>query len=457
MSEVTQRPADDPLTQDEIAVVRSWAAATWRSLEAMTHPTTGLPADHIGADLDPAGRSGYTSPTNIGGLLWSTVVARDLGLISPAGCRERLRATLDTLGRLDRHAATGMWWNWYDESDGTLVRVLDGRPLTPFASSVDNGWLGAALLLVGQAEPALARQAQGLTASMRWDVFCDPKAGPAGLIRNGFWLEQPPDRPSVCADHSGQGLELAYQANHYDTFVSETRIVTHLGILTGTIAPRQYFSARRDALEYRGMRIVPGWGGSMFEELMPDLLLPEAEWAPLSWGRNHRLHVRAQREHGLDETGYGYWGFSPSSVPPDGYREFGVDALGLDPAGYRSDIGTPADGQAWADGVVTPHAAFLAMMYEPAAAFDTLARLVHDFDAVGAGGFVDAIAVRSGTVAARHLSLDQAITLGACAVVLRRADGTADLRSYFTRLPGIERLRDVMAVEEFAAVPPPNP
>ncbi|MEJ7650787.1 MAG: hypothetical protein WKF57_17375 [Nakamurella sp.] len=238
-----------------------------------------------------------------------------------------------------------MWWNWYDESDGGLVRVLDGRPLTPFASSVDNGWLGAALLLVSQAEPALARHALGLTESMRWDVFCDPEAGPAGLIRNGFWLEQPPDRPSVRADHSGQGLELAYQASHYDTLVSETRIVTYLGILTGTIAPRQYFSARRDAVEYRGMRIVPGWGGSMFEELMPDLLLPEAEWAPRSWGRNHRLHVRAQREHGLDETGYGYWGFSPSSVPPDGYREFGVDALGLDPAGYRSDIGVPADGQ----------------------------------------------------------------------------------------------------------------
>ncbi|MEJ7650786.1 MAG: hypothetical protein WKF57_17370 [Nakamurella sp.] len=89
-----RRPPDHPLTSDEIAVVRSWAAATWGSMEAMTHPTTGLPADHIRADLDPAGRSGYTSPTNIGGLLWSTVVARDGGLISPAECRERLRATL---------------------------------------------------------------------------------------------------------------------------------------------------------------------------------------------------------------------------------------------------------------------------------------------------------------------------------------------------------------------------
>lgn len=32
-------------------------------------------------------------------------------------------------------------------------------------------------------------------------------------------------------------------------------------------------------------------------------------------GVNHPLHVRAQREHGLDDAKYGYWGFSPSSNP----------------------------------------------------------------------------------------------------------------------------------------------
>ena len=38
------------------------------------------------------------------------------------------------------------------------------------------------------------------------------------------------------------------------------------------------------AYAYRGMRIVPGWGGSMFEELMPDVFVPEATWAPRSPG-----------------------------------------------------------------------------------------------------------------------------------------------------------------------------
>lgn len=97
------------------------------------------------------------------------------------------------------------------------------------------------------------------------------------------------------------------------------------------------------------MHGVPGWGGSMFEELMPDLFVPEAEWAPDSWGLNHPFHVRAQREHGLDEAGYGYWGFSPSSDPHAGYREYGVDALGLNPTGYFSDaaaVGTGARGAA---------------------------------------------------------------------------------------------------------------
>ena len=51
--------------------------------------------------------------------------------------------------------------------------------------------------------------------------------------------------------------------------------------------------------------------------------------------------MRAHREHGLDEAGYGYWGFSPASDPTEslnGYREYGVDAIGLNPDGYFSDV-----------------------------------------------------------------------------------------------------------------------
>jgi hypothetical protein len=73
------------------------------------------------------------------------------------------------------------------------------------------------------------------------------------------------------------------------------------------------------AYRYRGFQLVPSWGGDMFEALMPDLFVPEAAWGPHSWAVNHPLTVRAQLEHGLDEAGYGYWGFSPASNPAGGY------------------------------------------------------------------------------------------------------------------------------------------
>ena len=90
------------------------------------------------------------------------------------------------------------------------------------------------------------------------------------------------------------------------------------------------------------MNVVPTWGGSMFEALMVPLFVPEEKWGPQSWGVNHPLYVRGQIEHGLDDAKYGYWGFSPSNNPAGGYREYGVDALGMDAGspdggGYTSD------------------------------------------------------------------------------------------------------------------------
>ncbi len=85
----------------------------------MTDEETGLPADNIEGDLDPASSSAYTSPTNIGGWLWSTVVARDLGLLDEAEARDRLATTIDTVASLDRHDASGMFYNWYDPRRAT--------------------------------------------------------------------------------------------------------------------------------------------------------------------------------------------------------------------------------------------------------------------------------------------------------------------------------------------------
>jgi len=482
-------------TGRDTAQLRTWLADTYASLEAMTDPGTGLVSDNIGSDLDPATASAYTSPTNIGGSLWSTVVARDLGLVDPATARDRLATTLQTLSTMDRHDASGMFYNWYDPATGARVDTWpdDGSPVEHFLSSVDNGWLAAALRVVASAEPALAPQAQALYDSMHFGIYYNPDGRPdlgVGLIRGGFWDEEPAGC-SVPGNYTG-GETVYYTCHHYDTTVSETRIALYLGITDGEIPPEAYWGTYRtfpstcdwswqeqrpsgvtrtyDGIDvYEGvyhqgdLALVPGWGGSMFEALMPDMLVPESAWAPRSWGVNHPLVVEAQKRHGLDEAGYGYWGFSPASNPHGGYAEYGVDALGMRSDGYLSDGTTDVDlgfagcreatnpDPEFGDGVVTPHAAFLGLEYDPRGVVDNLRRLAADFDVYGPGGFADAVAVRSGTVAQRHLSLDQAMIVAAIGNHL----GDGLLRDYVVGPDMEQRLRPVLAAEVFSSAAEP--
>lgn len=474
--------------------IRTWATDTWASLVAMTDERTGLTADNIDGPLRNPNRSGYTSPTNIGGYLWSAIVARDLGLISRAECSGRLDQTLRTLSRMRHHTPSGMYYNWYDEATAKPLTSwpTDGNTVYPFLSSVDNGWLAAALMVVQNADRATSALAQQLSDRMNFAAYYNSNVRPdlaVGLLRGGFWDTKPPG-DAVEGNYLGVGPNVWYTLNHYDTTVSETRIASYIAIARGQVPANHYFGTWRTfpdveykwswqeqrpigqtrnylgvdvfegAYTYRGMRIVPGWGGSMFEAMMPAMFVPEEKWAPRSWGINQRLTVRAHREHGLEEAGYGFWGFSPASQPGGGYREYGVDAIGLNPDGYLSDVeetnyDAGYDGcrvgknptPTYGDGVVTPHALFLAMHQEPREAYDNLMKLKREMGAYGEGGFYDAIAVRSGTIAKRYLSLDQAMVMGSIGNVfhgdvIRRAFATGEVR----RL-----IKPLIAMEQFGA------
>jgi len=211
------------------------------------------------------------------------------------------------------------------------------------------------------------------------------------------------------------------------------------------------------------MDIVPSWGGSMFEALMVPLLVPEEQWGARSWGVNHPLYVRSQIEHGTKEAGYGFWGFSPANKPEGGYREYGVDAIGLNPDGYASnndntlvdhgfgDCRPPAKPDppqsAYTNGVVTPHASFLALDFDRDEALKNLANLERRFDVYGNGGFYDSVNVHSGKVSRFHLSLDQGMIMAALANEL-----TGDrLQRYFSDGAVEAKVRPLLAQEEFTA------
>ncbi|MBS5570366.1 MAG: hypothetical protein KHX22_03705 [Clostridiales bacterium] len=78
-----------------------------------------------------------TSPTNIGFLIVSVLIAERLGYLSSGEMTERLSAILDTIDRMERW--NGHIYNWYD--------TITLQPLEPrYVSSVDSGNLAAALL-----------------------------------------------------------------------------------------------------------------------------------------------------------------------------------------------------------------------------------------------------------------------------------------------------------------------
>jgi hypothetical protein len=452
--------------------LREYARTTWASFVAMTDTRSGLPADSLAAD---GTRSVQTSTTNIGAYLWSALVARRLGIIGEPELLARLSSTISTLEHLPQHAASGQFFNWYDHRTGALLTTWPptGAPLTPILSSVDNGWLATGLRVVQRAVPPLAARAGALYASMDFGFYYRPE------VNRILFSYTPSTGESACC---------------YDTQVSESRIADYIGISKGEIPPRAYFGRWRSfpdscdwswqetrpygvhhtylgidvfegAYPYHGTRITPSWGGSMFEALMPALFVPEERWGPASWGLNHPLTVAAQIHHGLVDAGYGYWGFSPSNTPEGGYAPYGVDAIGMDPGGYPSNEdstlvdrgfpgcpGRPAlpdpPAAAYTNGVVTPHAAFLALRFAPAAAMADLRRLARDFPGLyGRWGFRDSVNVSTGAVSGAYLSLDQGIIMAA----LGNALGGDLLRAAFAG-PDVRRaLRPLMAMEQFGA------
>jgi hypothetical protein len=181
--------------------------------------------------------------------------------------------------------------------------------------------------------------------------------------------------------------------------------------------------------------------------------------------------VDAQIYHGLREARYGYWGFSPSNVPevpagsPEGdYAAYGVDAVGMNADGYPSNedatyvdhgfAGCPdrpakpsPPPSAYTNGVVTPHAAFLALRWRPEASLADLSRLARDFPVYTRWGFRDSVNVGTGAVSPYYLSLDQGMIMAALGNaldddVLRKAFATPDVE---------HALRPVIGIEHFGA------
>lgn len=440
--------------------LRLVARSTWRFFETFVTPASNmLPPDNFQETPEPVVAQ-RTSPTNIGIYLLAVTVAKDFGWIGAVDAADRLEATLESMGRLERYR--GHLYNWYD--------ISDLRPLDPkYVSSVDSGNLCGHLIAVAAAceewirspPSEVDRQAgigDAITLARRiaaptsgsskptdvrgrldaeFEVFEDKlrAAGVEGLalgshdiealvdaarafaIDEGdqssadlvYWIEAA--REALKSHRKDQGLHaerlvarlqavaavarklalamdfsflldedrlllsIGFQAaegvrdpNCYDLLASEARLASFMAIAKGDAPTRHWFRLGRAVTSLpRGAALI-SWSGSMFEYLMPSLVMRAPRGTLLE--QTSRLIVHRQMAYGASRRTP--WGISEAAYNARDveftyqYSNFGVPGLGLK-RGLAENL------------VVAPYATALAAMIDPEAA-------VRNFEALATAG-----------------------------------------------------------------------
>ena len=191
---------------------------------------------------------------------------------------------------------------------------------------------------------------------------------------------------SFLFDHSRKLFSIGYRGsdgtldpNCYDLLASEARLASFIAIAKGDVPSSHWFRLGRPLTPVgRGSALI-SWSGSMFEYLMPALVMRSPADSLLSQTYEHV--VQRQIEYG-DERGVP-WGISESAYNARDldftyqYSSFGVPGLGLK-RGLSEDL------------VIAPYATSLAAMVDPAGAVHNLVRLA-EAGGRGAYGFYEAL------------------------------------------------------------------
>jgi len=166
--------------------------------------------------------------------------------------------------------------------------------------------------------------------------------------------------------------------NHYDLLASEARLASLLAIAKGDVPQSHWLHLARPITRLDGVRPLLSWNGSMFEYLMPSLLMRTYKGTLLD--QTCREVVRAQIAYGRHKnvpwgiSEAGYYGFDDNLNYQ--YKGFGVPGLG-----FKRGLGD--------DLVISPYASLLALSLDPQAVVDNISRLI-EHGMLGYYGFYEA-------------------------------------------------------------------
>ena len=287
----------------------------------------------------------------------------------------------------------------FDRQSGPVPEWSTIEPFfhpVPTLAAVPECFAAALRALERLREDSLSNPLQNGATLARIDLLADAirqsAADAAALIRRLAAIAQTAEQMvramdfTFLFDPTRKLLSIGYRMTEnsldpscYDLLASEARLASFIAIAKGDVPSAHWFHLGRALTPVGNGSALVSWSGSIFEYLMPALVMRFPAGSLLS--RTYDLIVRRQIQYGA-ERGVP-WGVSESAYNARDldltyqYSSFGVPGLGLK-RGLSEDV------------VVAPYAAALAAMIDPAAATQDFARLT---EAGGRGpyGFYEAL------------------------------------------------------------------
>ena len=345
----------ESIDSGEYAYLSDLAKSIWKYFESYVPlEGNGIPPDNVQID-PPIGIQSRTSPTNIGMYMLSVISAYELGLIMEDEMLIRLRNTVKTLALMDKEK--GLFYNWYDSK--TL------EPAVPrYISSVDVGNLLAAFVtarnFLYDYDIALS---DNLDSMIREADVAFLYNGKRKLFRIGY---------------DAQNKRMS--ASHYDLFATEARILSYVAMAEKGISLNHWKHLSRP-FKYIGKEaVIKSWSGTMFEYMMPNLLIPAGSDSLMEKTMNGAvwLQKKASRNGiwGISESGYAAF----DQMLNYQYRAFGIDKLSL-------------SGETRGN-VFAPYAALLALESDAISCIESLVKM-EEAGLKGNMGFYEAIDLTS--------------------------------------------------------------
>ncbi|MBR3927846.1 MAG: DUF3131 domain-containing protein [Clostridia bacterium] len=296
--------SSERMKSSDYAYLSDLARSIWKYFEKFVPlDGNGLPPDNVQLD-PPVGIQNRTSPTNIGMYILSVIGANALSLIDREEAIGRLKQTLNALKKLETY--NGLYYNWYD------IQTLEAvHP--KYISSVDFGNLLAAFITARNFlcpdHIELSNAYQSLIDSSDLSILYNEDKK---LFRIGYDAE----------NH-------VKSASHYDLFASEARILSYAAMAEKGISISHWKRLGRPFAFIHAKPVVLSWSGTMFEYMMPNLLMASTSRSMINQTEKAIIHLQMRNAKN------GVWGISESGFAAFDrelnyqYRAFGLANLAL--------------------------------------------------------------------------------------------------------------------------------